>query len=147
MGTGRPEEETAQGARPPDRVAVGATFSKQERIRRRKDFLAVYTKGKKGAHGGLTLHARPTGRTRTRLGLSVGRKVGRAVERNRLKRRLREIFRLCKHLLEPGYDVVITARREAVGCPYSALEASVTTLLRQLDLFRSSPGPGGSSTR
>jgi ribonuclease P protein component len=142
MGTGCPEEETAQGARPPDRVAVGQTFSKQERIRRRKDFLAVYTKGRKSAHGGLALHVRPTDRRRTRLGLSVGRSVGHAVERNQLKRRLREIFRLCKHLLEPGYDVVITVRRDAASRSYRELEESLTTLLKRLGLFRPNPGPG-----
>jgi ribonuclease P protein component len=136
MGTGCPEEETAQGSKAPDRVAfshgaaVAHTFLKQERIRRRKDFLAVYYKGTKSADGGLAMHARPTGRAHTRLGLSVGRKFGRAHERNRIKRQLREIFRLCKHKLKPGHDVVITIRREAAGRSYHELERSVTTLLR-----------------
>ena len=104
MGTGCPEEETAQGAQAPDRVTAEHSFLKQERIRRRKDFLAVYYKGRKTAHGGLAVHALATGRTWTRLGISVGRKFGRAVKRNEIKRRLREIFRLCKHELKPGHD-------------------------------------------
>ncbi len=136
MGTGCPEEETAQGAQTPDRVAVRHAFLKQERIRRRKDFLAVYYKGTKSAHGGLAMHALATGHKWTRLGLSVGRKFGRAVERNRIKRRLREIFRLCKHQLKPGHDVVITVRREAAGRSYEELRESVTTLLTRLDLRR-----------
>ena len=144
MGTGCPEEETAQGPQAPERVAAGRlTFLKQERIRRRKDFLSVYTKGSKSAHGGLAMHALATGHTWTRLGLSVGRKFGRAVERNRIKRRLREIFRLCKHQLKPGYDVLITIRREAAGRTQADLGESVHTLLERLDLFR----PGGRSTR
>ena len=136
MGTGCPEKETAQGAQAPDRVADRHTFLKQERIRRRKDFLAVYYKGKKTAHGGLAMHALATGRTWTRLGISVGRKVGRAVKRNEIKRRLREIFRLCKHQLKPGHDVVITVRREAATRSYAELQASVTTSLAKLDLKR-----------
>ncbi|MBN1918440.1 MAG: ribonuclease P protein component [Verrucomicrobia bacterium] len=135
MGTGCPEEETAQGPQTPDRVGAHHAFRKQERIRRRKDFLAVYYKGKRSVHGGLAMHALPTGHTRTRLGLSVGRKFGRAVERNRVKRRLREIFRLCKHQLKPGHDVVITVRREAAERSYHQLEESVATLLAKLDLF------------
>ena len=136
MGTGCPEEKTAQGAQAPHRVAVRHTFFKQERIRRRKDFLAAYYRGNKSAHAGLAMHALHTGRTHTRLGLSIGRKFGRAVERNRVKRRLREIFRLCKHQLKPGYDVVITIRRDAAGRSYDELRDSVTTLLKRLDLFR-----------
>ena len=137
MGTGCPEEETAQGAQASDRVAVRHAFLKQERIRRRKDFLAVYSKGTKSAHGGLAMHTRPTGHRWTRLGISIGRKFGRAAERNRIKRRLREIFRLCKHQLKPGHDVVITVRREAKGRSYTALQESVRTLLAKLNLFRS----------
>ena len=136
MGTGCPEEETAQEPQAPDRVAVRHTLLKQERIRRRKDFLAAYYKGSRSAHGGLAMHALATGRTWTRLGVSVGRKFGRAVERNRIKRRLREIFRLCKHKLKPGHDVVITVRREAAGRTYEQLSESVSTLLAKLDLLR-----------
>jgi len=136
MGTGCPEEETAQGAQAPDRVAPGNAFLKQERIRRRKDFLTVYYKGRKTAHGGLAVHALATGRTWTRLGISVGRKFGRAVKRNEIKRRLREIFRLCKHELKPGHDVVITVRREAATRSYAELQESVTTSLAKLDLKR-----------
>jgi ribonuclease P protein component len=136
MGTGCPEEETAQGAQAPHGVAVRHTFLKQERIRRRKDFLAAYHRGKRSAHGGLAMHALPTGRTRTRLGISIGRKFGRAVERNRIKRRLREVFRLCKHQLKPGYDVVITVGRDAAGRSYEELSQSVATLVARLDLYR-----------
>jgi ribonuclease P protein component len=139
MGTSCPEEETTQGPQAPDRVgprAAGRTFLKQERIRRRKDFLAIYYKGSKSTLGGLAMHALATGHTHTRFGLSVGRKFGRAVERNRIKRRLREIFRLCKHELKPGHDVVITVRREAAGRSYEQLRESVTALLTTLDLLR-----------
>jgi ribonuclease P protein component len=136
MGTGCPEEETAQGAQTPHRVTVRHTFLKQERIRRRKDFLAVYHKGNKSAHGGLAMHVLATGHARTRLGISIGRKFGRAVERNRTRRRLREIFRLCKHQLKPGHDVVITVRRDAAGRSYEELRESLTTLLTRLDVYR-----------
>jgi len=136
MGTGCPEEETAQGPQASDRVAVRHTFLKQERIRRRKDFLAAYHSGARSAHGGLAMHALATGHGRTRFGISVGKKFGRAVERNRIKRRLREIFRLCKHQLKPGHDVVITVRREAKARSYAQLRESVTTLLAKLNLFR-----------
>lgn len=141
MGTGRPEEEAAQGPPPPDRVAVRHTFLKQERIRCRKDFLAVYHKGKRSARDGLAMHALATGHKWTRLGISVGRKFGRAVRRNLVKRRLRKIFRLCKHQLKLGRDVVITVRREAADRSHAELQEAVTALLAELDLFRSNTDP------
>ncbi len=58
-----------------------------------------------------------------RLGLVTSRKVGTAVERNRVKRLLRELFRLNKHLLLPGIDMVFILRRGAVGLSLEKLSA------------------------
>ncbi len=62
----------------------------------------------------LVLHVFPRGDEEApRLGLSVSRKVGGAVERNRVKRLLREAFRLEEPALRPGQDLVVVARADA----------------------------------
>lgn len=66
------------------------------------------------SHGPLTVFLRPNELPRHRLGLSIGRRVGPAVRRNRLKRHLREAFRLSRKDLAGhpggGYDIVVSAR-------------------------------------
>ena len=86
-------------------------FPKGDRLRQAAAFRAVYGAGVSRRVGPLVISTRPNGLGRLRLGLSVGRTAGGAVVRNRIKRRLREAFRLERAELPPGYDVVITVRR------------------------------------
>jgi len=68
-----------------------------------------------------------------RLGLAVSRKVGHAVVRNRIKRRLREIFRL--HLPESHlrYDFVVVARSASADAEFSDLQMSIIKIFPRLD--------------
>lgn len=86
------------------------TFGKEERIRKKKDYLAVYQQGVRShsRHFTVIAHRNPSGKRR--FGITVGKKVGNAVKRNRLKRLLREFFRLNKEQFPPARDLVITAR-------------------------------------
>jgi len=106
-------------------------FSKEERLKRQRDFALVFSEGKAVADRWLVLHARPNGLEHNRLGLAVGKKHGGAVARNRLKRLLREAYRTQKSDLPQGYDLVIVPRK---GCPddFELLRQSVAALLKQL---------------
>lgn len=89
--------------------AAGAplTFRRRHRISLANDFRAIYAGRTSEARGPLRFHARATALAHPRLGLSVGRRFGNAVVRNRIKRLLREAFRLEQHALPPGIDLVI----------------------------------------
>lgn len=57
-----------------------------------------------------------------RVGLIASRRVGGAVERNQIRRRFREIFRLHQHEIRPGTWLVMIARRKAVSASFKAIE-------------------------
>lgn len=68
-----------------------------------------------------------------RLGVTVSRRVSRrAVDRNRIKRRLREIFRRERGVLPDGVDVVVVARPAALGASYETLRAAFLEAARRL---------------
>ncbi len=91
----------------------GRGFSKEERLRKRGEFLGVYERGDKIQSTYFVLYLLENGRPHHRLGITVSRKIGRAVVRNRIKRRLREIFRTNKQAIFPHCDLVVNAKRAA----------------------------------
>jgi ribonuclease P protein component len=86
------------------------TFPKSRRLTHALEFKAVYDARVRESRGPLTAYALPNDRGHPRLGLSVSRKVGTAPRRNRIKRMLREAFRLWQHDLPVGYDFIVVVR-------------------------------------
>ena len=88
-------------------------FPRKLRIRKRSEYVRI----QQGARGRKTPHfillSSPPKTTHTRLGVTVSRRVGNAVERNRVKRRVREFFRLHRNKLQPAADLVVIARTGA----------------------------------
>lgn len=69
---------------------------------------------------------------RNRLGFTVTAKVGKAHTRNRVRRRLREVYRLHESGLKPGYDMVVVARPRAVEVSYKRLETEFLSACQEL---------------
>ena len=99
-------------------------------------FRRAYSRGKTAADSRLALYVRRNGQRANRLGLTVSTKVGHAVVRNRVRRRLREIYRLHEDGLARGCDVVIVARTRAASGDYHRLEKSFLKLADKLGLLR-----------
>ena len=85
-------------------------FRKHEHLRRPKDFDRVYNRRRSVSDAWLIVYACENGLPHLRLGLSVSRKFGGAVQRNRLRRLFREAFRLTRHLMPTGLDLVVIPR-------------------------------------
>src|SRR3954469_10609766 len=86
------------------------TFPRTHRLSGKESFAAVYDARVRETRGPLTVYARPNGLPNSRIGLSISRRVGIAPRRNRIKRLLRESFRLMQHEMPRGYDWIIVAR-------------------------------------
>ena len=91
---------------------MSRTYSlpKSRHLRRPAEFQSVYAGKTRESRGPLTLYALPNEFGHPRLGMSVARKVGTAVRRNRIRRLIRESFRLLQHDLPQGYDWVVVVR-------------------------------------
>ncbi len=106
------------------------------RLKRSRDFQAVYKRRASWASPSLVLYVRfrtPREPAASRLGFVISKKIAkRAHDRNRLKRRLREISR---HFLLPSailpYDALIVARTPAPDADFAQLTAELTGLARQ----------------
>lgn len=103
-------------------------------LKENRQFRLLYAKGKSAVSGTLVLYCRKNRVGKSRLGITVGGKLGCAVVRNRVRRRLREIYRTNEDKLVPGYDIVVVARGRAVSARYGALEQNFLSLAGRLGL-------------
>ena len=99
-------------------------------------FRRLYRKGNSGANKYLVFYCRRNGSQENRIGLTVSGKLGHAVVRNRVRRRLREIYRLNESRFQPGWDIVVVARSRAVDAPYGKLEHAYLSLAKSMGILR-----------
>ncbi len=99
-------------------------------------FRRAYGKGKSAATPTLVLCARKNGLSQHRLGLTVSTKVGKANVRNRVRRRVRESYRLREETVKTGYDIVAVARTAAAQARYAELDRHLGSLLGRLELLK-----------
>lgn len=105
------------------------TFRPHEHLRRPADFRRVYERRRSASDAWLIVYACPNELPYLRLGLSVSRKFGGAVQRNRLRRLYREAFRLTRHELPVGLDLVLIPRTPQPPT-LDALKRSLPRLVR-----------------
>ncbi len=92
-----------------------ATFRPHERINSPADFRRAFERKRSASDAALVVYGVENGRAYPRLGISVSRKkIRKAVARNRVKRLLREAFRLSKAELPSGVDLVVVPRGPAL---------------------------------
>lgn len=100
-----------------------------ETLRKSADYLRAYRRGRR-LHGGVALvYTHPNDSGRARLGITASRKVGKAVVRNRLKRRIREVYRRWRGRGElPALDVVVHLKPEAKKAGFDELRRELLRL-------------------
>ena len=99
-------------------------------------FRRLYTNGRSGVNRYMVIYYRKNGTAGNRVGITVSKKLGNAVVRNRVRRRLREIYRLNEQKFQCGYDFVVVARKRAVHAEFSQLCEAYLSLAEKLGLLR-----------
>ena len=108
------------------------TFKKTDRIRKRPEFLGISKSGLKIQDAYFINYYSRGPFNRTRLGITVTRKVGRASKRNRIKRLVREFFRLNRHNFSGEWDLNVVAKKEAVGISTQKVFESLYSLFSEI---------------
>ena len=111
-------------------------------LKKNHEFKRLYNRGKSETSKCIVVYCRRNGTDHNRLGITVSAKIGNAVQRNRIRRRLKEIYRLNEKSFSSGYDVILVARMRSRLAEYKELESSVLTLFRKLRLMPN-VSPGG----
>lgn len=106
-------------------------------LKSNRDFHRLYRRGKQAVAPTMVLYTRKNRLKENRLGITTGKKLGNAVTRNRIRRRLREIYRLHEEAFLPGRDLVVVARVRSAFVSYQALERDFLKLAGKLGLLRS----------
>ena len=105
-------------------------------IKHNYEFRRIYGKGKSASSPLMAVYCRRNRIGGGRYGFTVGSRIGKAVVRNRVRRRLKEIYRTNEEKLKSGYDIIVVARARAVQAGYSDLEKDYLRLCSGLGLLR-----------
>lgn len=88
------------------------------------------------ANSFLVLYAKPNKSDMNRIGITVSKKLGHAVVRNRIRRRLREIYRLNEDQFQPGWDIVVVARSRCVDADFTSLTKAYLSLAAKAGILK-----------
>jgi len=121
----------------PDPSSLRFTLTRSQKLKTGRDFSRAKTQGQRLACGCLVANwVAPVTEAQLRVGIITSRKVGDAVERSRVRRLLRESFRLHQHELARPVDLVLVARPSIAGKKFAQVEKDFLEALRRAGLLK-----------
>ena len=105
-------------------------------LKKNSDFRRLYSKGKSTVNPYMVVYCRKSATHTGRVGYTVSVKLGHAVVRNRVRRRLREIYRLNKDSLKGGTDIVVVARTRCIGAKYEKMNSAFLDACDKLGILK-----------
>ena len=104
-------------------------------LKKKKDFQAVYSRGKSYANRFLVLYVFRSNGFQGKVGFAAGKKLGNAVKRNRVKRLLRESYRMNQGAIKEGVSLLFVGRKAAVDAGCQDLEKAFLALGRKAGIM------------
>lgn len=112
-------------------------LAKANRLRESRDIVRTYKQGRYSSTAELTVNALQNKKLHSRAVVIISKKVAKkAVTRNLIRRRLQALFQSTWQTLAPGYDIVVTVRRDISGLSLAELEASLRLPMTKLALIK-----------
>ena len=87
------------------------------------------------ANSCMVLYARKNHSGQNRVGVTVSKKLGGAIVRNRVRRRLREVYRLNEAKFAPGWDIVVVTRSRCITADFQKLTNSYLSLAEKAGIL------------
>ena len=113
------------------------SFGKEERLTKTHQFKRVYNQGKSVANNLVVLYVlKKSNDQQRRVGFSVSKKIGKAVVRNKVKRRLKEVYRRHKNRLISGIDLVVIARQGIDQATYEEIKESLLGIYNKAQVLQ-----------
>lgn len=111
-------------------------FNRTQGLKKDSDFRKVYKHGKSFANRYLVMYILKNKSENSRIGISVSKKVGKAIMRNKVRRRIKESYRLnIDENVKNGYDIVFIARVAIKDATYDEIEKSMKHLIRKSEMY------------
>lgn len=106
-------------------------------LKKNRDFQRLYRNGRYAASKSLVIYMQPNYLEINRIGITASKKCGKSVKRNRIRRLIRESYRMLQNNIEPGYDFVIVARKadEKKTPTFQQIQKEMRFLLKRLHVY------------
>lgn len=111
-------------------------MDKKYRLKKNMEFKKVYSVGKNHWNRNFVLYIRKNNLDETRVGFTVTKKHGNAVIRNKIRRQMKEAYRLNFHNVKNGYDLVFIPKRNITNISYKELEGSMIHIMQIARVLR-----------
>ncbi len=111
-------------------------MNNSESLKKNRQFQFVYKNGRSRADKYLVMYIKENGLGMNRIGISVSKKIGNSVIRHRVKRLIKESYRLHENIFNSGLDMVIVARQRAGSAGYYEIEDSLLRLAKLHEMIK-----------
>ena len=109
-------------------------------IRNKFEFNRVYSKGRSYVNHFMIIHIINSDTVRGKVGFAVGKKIGNAVVRNRIKRLMREAYRLNQHEISQNVSMILIARKPLVDVKFHLLNGAFVNICKRAKIWRGGHG-------
>ena len=117
------------------RVLRGDEVKHTESIKKNYEFKRLYKSGKSFVNSVLAIYVRKNRLDHNRVGITVTVKLGSAPVRNKVRRRIKEAYRINEQTFMTGFDIVIVARQKAVTSDFHKIESALLSLFSQMGVL------------